>query len=94
MRHRHRCILGTDDASSNEISTAATGPAWHTESAGAVAERLHTDPVAGLTRRDAGERLAADGWSDLPEQAGRSLWDMVVEQFKDVISCCCTWRRR
>ncbi|MGA7688215.1 MAG: cation-translocating P-type ATPase [Jiangellales bacterium] len=72
-------------ASSNEISTAATGPAWHTESAGAVAERLHTDPVAGLTRRDAGERLAADGPNDLPEQAGRSLWDMVVEQFKDVM---------
>jgi Ca2+-transporting ATPase len=72
-------------ASSNEITTADTGPAWHTESVGAVADRLRTDPSAGLSRHDAGERQVTDGANELPEQAGRSLWTMVVEQFEDVM---------
>jgi P-type Ca2+ transporter type 2C len=72
-------------ASSNETGTADPGPPWHTDLVGSVADRLRSDPSAGLTRHEAGERLASGGPNELPEQAGRGLRDMVVEQFKDVM---------
>ncbi len=72
-------------ASSNETATADTGPAWHTETVDAVVAEVRSDPAAGLSRQEAGDRLLCDGPNELPEQAGRSLWDMVVEQFKDVM---------
>jgi Ca2+-transporting ATPase len=66
-------------------STVAGAPTWHTCSVVDVATQVGSDPTAGLSRREAAHRLATQGPNELPEQAGRRLRDMVVEQFRDVM---------
>jgi Ca2+-transporting ATPase len=72
--------------------TAYSGPAadqasaaWHTATVTDVAARLGSDPADGLARAEAERRLERDGPNELPEQAGRGLLDLLVEQFKDVM---------
>lgn len=59
--------------------------AWHTEGIDDVAGRVGSDPRVGVTRAHAQQRLERDGPNELPEQGGRGLRDLVVEQFKDVM---------
>ncbi len=59
--------------------------AWHTTTIADVVDRVGSDPTAGLSRAEAQHRLERDGPNELPEQGGRGLWDLVVEQFKDVM---------
>ncbi len=59
--------------------------AWHTLGIDEVCSAVASSPASGLTRAEAEARLAHDGPNELPEQAGRRLRDLVVEQFKDVM---------
>ncbi len=67
------------------LDSAPTPVAWHTVSVVDVAEAVAGDHRRGLTRSEAARRLHRDGPNELPEQAGRSLWDLIVEQFRDVM---------
>jgi len=64
--------------------TAAPRP-WHTLGVDEVCAAVGTDATSGLTRGEADARLARDGPNELPEQAGRGVTDLLVEQFKDVM---------
>ncbi len=66
-------------------SVGQAAPVWHTTGVAEVAALLETDQHTGLTRAEADRRLARDGPNDLPERGGRRLWDLIVEQFKDVM---------
>ena len=59
--------------------------AWHAATIAEVAHGTVSDPTAGLTRAEAQRRLERDGPNELPEQGGRGLVDLLVEQFKDVM---------
>ncbi len=71
-----------------EVMTSApeTSPVpWHTLTVPEVADRVAVDPATGLDRTDAARRLAEHGPNLLPEHHARGLWDLVREQFKDVM---------
>jgi P-type Ca2+ transporter type 2C len=59
--------------------------AWHAATIAEVAHGTVSDPATGLTRAEAQRRLERDGPNELPEQGGRGLVDLLVEQFKDVM---------
>ena len=68
------------------MTTSATETTrWHAVPAGQVVAALATDADAGLSRAEAEDRLGRYGPNVLPEQEGRTLWDLVVEQFRDVM---------
>ncbi|MGB7817650.1 MAG: cation-translocating P-type ATPase [Ornithinibacter sp.] len=58
---------------------------WHTLTVPEATDRVRVDPDAGLDPAEAGRRLADHGPNLLPEHHVRGLWDLVVEQFKDVM---------
>ncbi len=58
---------------------------WHAATMAEVAEHLDSDATDGLPQAEAARRLHRDGPNELPEQGGRGLWDLVVEQFRDVM---------
>ena len=67
----------------NATGNPAPAPAWHCLEAAAAAERLATDPQAGLRPGEAAARLARHGANELAEGAGRSPWRMLAAQFTD-----------
>ncbi|MFN2316313.1 MAG: cation-translocating P-type ATPase [Gemmatimonadales bacterium] len=63
-------------------STApGTGPAWHTLARADVLRRLDA-PDAGLSSREAADRLARVGPNRLPEAPSPSWWLIALRQFK------------
>jgi Ca2+-transporting ATPase len=58
-------------------------PAWHQLTVETAAQRLESDPNNGLTPEEAARRLARAGPNEIREQEGRSLFSMLVAQFKD-----------
>jgi len=67
------------------LDPASTPVVWHTATTLEVADAVGGDPERGLGAVEAAHRLRRDGPNELPEQAGHSLWDLVVEQFRDVM---------
>lgn len=61
------------------------GTRWHTLSPQAAAVAVESDPTQGLSRAEAERRLAQHGPNELPEQAGRGIRELVIEQFTDVM---------
>ncbi len=59
--------------------------AWHAIAVEEVAALLDADPDVGLSADEAARRLAEYGPNTLPEQGGRGVWELVGEQFKDVM---------
>lgn len=67
------------DAPENSGTDSPANP-W-ASAADEIGSRLGTDPRAGLTADEAGERLQRVGPNEIAHDAGRSWWDLVVHQF-------------
>jgi len=59
-------------------------PLWHTLSAEQVRDRLQTGET-GLDSSEARARLARDGYNELPRADVVSPWEILAEQFKNVL---------
>jgi magnesium-transporting ATPase (P-type) len=55
----------------------------HTQPAADVAHHLGVSPADGLAADEVATRLARDGHNRLPEAAPRSMWQRVLDQFRD-----------
>ncbi|HLB14066.1 MAG TPA: HAD-IC family P-type ATPase, partial [Burkholderiales bacterium] len=74
-------------AQNQETTVAAPSnerpPAWHCLPTAEVAGQLGIDLAAGLTRTEAGSRLARYGPNAIQEGEKRSPWRMLADQFTD-----------
>lgn len=59
------------------------GQCWHTRDLKEVLQRLGTHPEQGLALETARERLATHGKNTIQEAAWRSVWRMILGQFRD-----------
>ncbi len=59
--------------------------AWHTIEVEKAIQALGTDRTTGLTSQQVQERLSSYGSNELEESAGRSSWDILLDQFKNVM---------
>jgi P-type Ca2+ transporter type 2C len=59
--------------------------AWHTIEVEKTIQNLGTDRNTGLTSQQVQERLSSYGSNELEEVAGRSSWDILLDQFKNVM---------
>lgn len=59
--------------------------AWHTLEVEKTLQTLNTDRTTGLTSTQVQERLQTYGSNELEEVAGRSSWDILLDQFKNVM---------
>ena len=58
---------------------------WHTLEIEKTLQTLATDRATGLTSQQVQERLQTYGTNELEETAGRSSWDILLDQFKNVM---------
>ncbi len=58
---------------------------WYLMDREDAAKALETDIHTGLTPEEAARRLEKYGPNELEAQAARSIWDMLLDQFKDVL---------
>ncbi|MEK7216507.1 MAG: HAD-IC family P-type ATPase, partial [Chloroflexota bacterium] len=65
-------------------SLKAPSSVWHTLSPEAVLTQLGSTP-AGLTAREAAQRLAEQGPNEVQAAHGVSVWSLLFEQFKNVL---------
>ncbi len=59
---------------------------WHTMTTEESAGRLQVDPVYGLAQDEADRRLVQYGHNELTEQAGRTPWQILWEQFTSTMA--------
>jgi Ca2+-transporting ATPase len=59
--------------------------AWHTYSAEKTIEILGSDPQQGLTTDEVEQRLRHYGTNEIQETAGRSNWEILLDQFKNIM---------
>ncbi|ABA58590.1 Cation transporting ATPase, E1-E2 type [Nitrosococcus oceani ATCC 19707] len=62
---------------------ALEGQCWHTRDSEEVLQRLGTHPERGLALETVRERLVAHGKNAIQEAARRSVWRMILGQFRD-----------
>ena len=58
---------------------------WHTLDIDHTLQTLGTDRITGLTSQQVQERAETYGLNELEETAGRSSWDILIDQFKNVM---------
>lgn len=58
---------------------------WHTQSVQQALELLETNPEVGLTSQDVETRLKQYGSNEITEVAGRSSWEILLDQFKNIM---------
>ena len=58
---------------------------WWTQDAKTVYTAFDVDPANGLTDAEAGRRLARYGRNELPDHGGRSVWRLLLDQFRSVM---------
>lgn len=58
---------------------------WHTQSVKQALELLETNPEVGLTSQDVEKRLEQYGSNEITEVAGRSSWEIFLDQFKNIM---------
>ncbi|MBD2083707.1 HAD-IC family P-type ATPase [Coleofasciculus sp. FACHB-542] len=58
---------------------------WHTLPVDKTLEQLASDPEVGLTTQEAKQRLQQYGPNELQETAGRSTWEILLDQFKNIM---------
>ncbi|NJL89174.1 MAG: cation-translocating P-type ATPase [Coleofasciculaceae cyanobacterium SM2_1_6] len=58
---------------------------WHTLEIDHTLQTLGTDRITGLTSQQVQERAATYGLNELEETAGRSSWDILIDQFKNIM---------
>lgn len=59
--------------------------AWHTLDTTQSLSTLKTDPQSGLSEQEAALRLDQYGTNELEESSGRSPWEILIDQFKNVM---------
>jgi len=67
------------------VTSSPAGEAWHRQSAEAVALQLETHLQNGLSRAEAARRLAEYGPNELQAVHRISPWEILFEQFKNVL---------
>ena len=73
----------TPSSRSNSLSNLAS--AWHTLNVEKTLSELGSDAEAGLTSKQVEERLQQYGPNELEETAGRSKWEILLDQFKNIM---------
>jgi len=73
----------TPSSRSNSLSNLAS--AWHTLDVEKTLSELDSDAEAGLTSKQVEERLQQYGPNELEETAGRSKWEILLDQFKNIM---------
>jgi len=73
----------TPSSRSNSLSNLAS--AWHTLNVEKTLSELGSDAQAGLTSKQVEERLQQYGSNELEETAGRSKWEILLDQFKNIM---------
>jgi Ca2+-transporting ATPase len=68
---------------SNSLPNLAS--AWHTLDVQKTLSELGSDAEAGLTSQQVEERLQQYGSNELEETAGRSNWEILLDQFKNIM---------
>jgi P-type Ca2+ transporter type 2C len=68
------------DSPANVVATA-----WHSLEVNQALERLQSDRHKGLTSQQVSERLQQYGTNELVETAGRSPWEILFDQFKNIM---------
>lgn len=61
------------------------GQNWHRLSKEEVADELAVDIHTGITAEEAAQRLRKYGPNELQAQPGRTIWSMLLDQFKEVM---------
>ncbi|MBW4497876.1 MAG: cation-translocating P-type ATPase [Oscillatoria princeps RMCB-10] len=59
--------------------------AWHTQEIDKALEQLHSDSTSGLNAGEVAERLQRYGPNELKETAGRSAWQILLDQFTNIM---------
>ncbi len=59
--------------------------AWHTIDPERSLDLLHSDRKTGLTQQQVDQRLQEFGTNELEEVSGRSSWEILIDQFKNVM---------
>ena len=59
--------------------------AWYQKSGAEVAKQIGSDPHQGLTEGEAAERLAKYGPNELKGKPRATMWEMLLDQFKDFL---------
>ncbi len=62
-----------------------TAQPWHTLNAEQAIRELESDPEQGLSTEEAKKRLEIYGTNELQEIGGRSRWQILLDQFADVM---------
>ncbi len=73
----------TPSSRSNSLPNLAS--AWHTLDVEKTLSELGSDAEAGLTSKQVEERLQQYGPNELEETAGRSKWEILLDQFKNIM---------
>ncbi|HEY9610753.1 MAG TPA: cation-transporting P-type ATPase [Allocoleopsis sp.] len=71
--------------SSHSNSRPALANAWHTLNVEKTLLELSTNAETGLTTQQVEERLQQYGSNELEETAGRSSWEILLDQFKNIM---------
>ncbi len=58
---------------------------WYTLAISEVVQLLQADSTLGLNNREAARRLASCGPNELPSKGSLRFWQMVLDQFKDIM---------
>jgi P-type Ca2+ transporter type 2C len=59
--------------------------AWHSVDVARSLELLQSDRTAGLTQKQVSDRQVKYGLNELEESGGRSSWEILVDQFKNIM---------
>jgi Ca2+-transporting ATPase len=73
----------TPSSGSNSLPDLAS--AWHTLDVEKTLSELGSNPETGLTSQQVEERLQQYGSNELEETAGRSTWEILLDQFKNIM---------
>ena len=58
---------------------------WYALEKEDISEKIKTDIKKGLSSKLAEERLSAYGYNEFAEKKGITIWQMLMEQFKDFL---------
>lgn len=74
--------------SPHPVSASTSHPAsklWHTLPGEQAVDELNSNSVLGLNADQVSDRLASYGLNQLEEGAGRGTWEILIDQFSDVM---------
>jgi Ca2+-transporting ATPase len=66
-------------------SPSSSQSPWHTLEIDRALQTLGTDRITGLTAQQVKERAETYGLNELEETVGRSSWDILIDQFKNIM---------